>query len=80
MEIDFVSRDFGPHIDYFQRLPLDFRLGSVHFVPTQDGVWLDCDGRFERFAGYLRDGFREICDMWWKSISSRCSQCSSSAA
>ena len=58
MEIDFVSRDFGPHIDYFQRLPLDFRLGSVHFVPTQDGVWLDCDGRFERFAGYLRDGFR----------------------
>ena len=57
MEIDFISRDFGPHIDYFQKLPLDFRLGSVHFVPNQEGVWLDCDGRFERFAEYLRDGF-----------------------
>ncbi len=57
MEIDFINRDFGPHIDYFQRLPLDFRLGSVHFVPNQEGIWLDCDGRFERFAEYLRYGF-----------------------
>ena len=58
MEIDGLGREFGPHIDYFQRLPLDYRIGSVHFVPNQDGVFLDCDGRFERFAGYLKDGFR----------------------
>lgn len=57
LEIDYISRDFGPHIDYFQKLPLDYRLASVHFVPNQDGVWLDCDGRFERFAGYLKEGY-----------------------
>lgn len=58
MEIDFLSPEFGPHIDYFQRLPLDYRIGSVHFVPTQEGVPLDCDGRFERFAMYLKDGYQ----------------------
>lgn len=58
LEIDYMSPDFGPHIDYFQNLPLDYRLASVHFVPNQDGIWLDCDGRFERFAEYLKTGYR----------------------
>ncbi len=58
LEIDYMSEDFGPHIDYFQNLPLDYRLASVHFVPNQEGVWLDCDGRFERFAEYLKDGYK----------------------
>lgn len=57
LEIDWLGPDWGPHIDYFQHLPLDFRLGSVHFVPNQDGVLLDCDGKFERFATYLKDGY-----------------------
>ncbi len=56
-EIDYLGDDWGPHIDYFQNMPLDFRLGSVHFVPNQEGVFLDCDGRFERFADYLKNGF-----------------------
>ncbi len=42
MEIDFISVDFGPHIDMFQRMPLDYRIGSVHFVPNQDGISVDC--------------------------------------
>lgn len=58
LEIDYLGGEFGPHIDYFQNLPLDFRLGSVHFVPNQDGALLDCDGRFERFCCYLKDGYR----------------------
>lgn len=58
MEVDFLGHDFGPHLDYFQEIPLEYRIGSVHFVPNQDGVLLDCDGRFERFSQYLRDGFR----------------------
>lgn len=57
LEIDGMGADFGPHIDYFQRLPLDFRLGSVHFVPNREGVFLDCDGKFERFSQYLRHGY-----------------------
>lgn len=57
MEIDFMSRDFGPHIDYFLNMPLDYRIGSVHFVPNQEGVHLDCDGSYDRFARYLHDGY-----------------------
>ncbi len=58
LEIDYISHDFGPHIDYFQNMQLDYRLASVHFVPTQDGVWLDCDGRFERFSRYLKEDYK----------------------
>lgn len=57
MEIDFLSPDFGPHIDYFQRMPLHYRIGSVHFVPTRTGVPVDCDGSYERFAVNLREAF-----------------------
>lgn len=58
LEIDYLSPDFGPHIDYFQNLPLDYRLASVHFVPDQQGVLLDCDGKHERFERYLRNEYR----------------------
>ena len=59
MEIDFLSKDFGPHIDYFQNLPLDYRLASVHFVPNYDGIPIDCDGRYERFRQRLHEEFRD---------------------
>lgn len=59
MEIDFLSPDWGPHIDYFQSLPLEYRIGSVHFVPTRDGIPVDCDGRFERFARNLHDVYND---------------------
>lgn len=58
LEIDYLSPDFGPHIDYYQNLPLDYRLASVHFVPSQDGIYLDCDGSHERFEQYLKNEYR----------------------
>ena len=58
MEVDFLSRDFGPHIDTFQRMKLDYIIGSVHFVPDRYGTPWDCDGRFERFNSYLQTAFR----------------------
>lgn len=58
MEIDFISREFGPHIGYFRELPLDYRIGSVHFVPTQKGEPVDCDGSYERFARNLQAKFQ----------------------
>lgn len=57
MEIDYLGSDFGAHIDYFQRLDLDYTIGSVHFVPNQDSIYLDCDGSETRFKEYLRDGY-----------------------
>lgn len=58
MEIDRLTHDWGPHIDYFQRMPLDYRIGSVHFVVSQDGEAVDCDGGFVRFEKNLRERFR----------------------
>jgi histidinol-phosphatase (PHP family) len=59
MEIDFLSPDWGAHIDYFQKLPLDYRISSVHFVPNQDGVYVDCDGSPARFQQYLHQAFAD---------------------
>lgn len=53
MEIDYVSEEFGPHTEFFRSLPLDYRIGSVHFVRTQDGRPVDVDGPAERFLKYL---------------------------
>lgn len=59
MEVDFLSRDFGPHIDYFHKLPLHYRIGSVHFVPNQEKIPFDCDGSAERFSRYLHDYYSD---------------------
>lgn len=50
MEIDYID-DFGPSDPYFQSLPLDYRIGSVHFIPSihGDGEFVDIDGRYARF-------------------------------
>ncbi len=53
MEIDYISVEFRPHTDYFQSLPLDYRIGSVHFVKTKDGKPVDVDGPSDRFLKYL---------------------------
>lgn len=58
MEIDYLSRDWGPSVDYFQKLPLDYRIGSIHFITNQDGEEIDVDGRPERFLENLRNRFR----------------------
>lgn len=57
MEIDYLGEQWGPAIDYFRSLPLDYRIGSVHFIPNQQGVYYDIDGSPERFARYLAEGF-----------------------
>ncbi|MDE5849782.1 MAG: histidinol-phosphatase [Muribaculaceae bacterium] len=57
MEVDFISEDFGPHIDYFRSLPLDYRIGSVHFVCTKEGRPVDVDGPADRFLKYLESEY-----------------------
>ncbi len=59
MEIDYISPSWGPSSDLFQSYPLDYRIGSVHFVPTRDGEWIDCDGNFERFSNNMRTKFAD---------------------
>lgn len=57
MEIDWLDADFGPHLDLFQKLTLDYSIGSVHFLKNREGEWVDIDGRPERFLRYLDEKF-----------------------
>ena len=53
LEIDFLDDTFNPSIDYFRELPLDYRIGSVHYIVTPDGTPIDTDGSPDRFRGYV---------------------------
>lgn len=59
MEIDYLGREtgWGPAHPYFDTLPLDYRISSVHFIPNRSGEWIDIDGNAERFARNLADKF-----------------------
>ena len=57
MEVDYLGEDWGPSSPYFSGLPLDYTIGSVHFIPAQSGELIDIDGRFERFARNMETHF-----------------------
>ncbi len=50
MEVDYLN-GWGPSHDYFATLPLDYRIGSVHFIPSIDdpSTYVDVDGKPEPF-------------------------------
>lgn len=57
MEIDYLGPEWGPSADYFQSLPLDFRIGSVHFIPDRQGEMIDIDGSADRFRANMDSHF-----------------------
>lgn len=69
MEIDYLGPQCGPALGYFQDLPLDYRIGSVHFVPTRRGEYVDIDGRFESFrrkmAQYFDDDINYVVNAFY---------------
>lgn len=44
MEIDYLDEAWNPASAYFQALPLDYRIGSIHFVKNEAGELMDIDG------------------------------------
>ena len=57
LEIDYLNEDWGPSSDYFQQMPLDYRIGSVHLVTNgETGEMMDMDGNFDDF----RENFRKV--------------------
>lgn len=36
LEIDYLDETYNPSIAYFQELPLDYRIGSIHFLPLSE--------------------------------------------
>lgn len=61
MEIDYLGPQWGPAHPYFAGLPLDYRIASVHFIPakTTPGLFVDIDGRPERFVHYMHEYFAD---------------------
>lgn len=59
MEIDYLGDTWGPSSPYFDTIPLDYRIGSVHFIPSQSGELIDIDGRFESFRRKMAENFRD---------------------
>lgn len=57
MEVDYLSDDWGPATTCLDTLPLDYRIGSVHFIPDLDGKFVDIDGSEERFRTTLETRF-----------------------
>lgn len=70
MEIDYLGKDWGPAHEFFQNLPLDYRIGSVHFIPCQSGEMIDIDGSFENFdckmERYFAGDIRYVVETFYK--------------
>lgn len=57
MEIDYLNETQHPANDYFRQLPLDYRIGSVHLIYTQEGQIIDTDTSAENFGALLEKHF-----------------------
>lgn len=58
MEIDYLGAKWGASNPYFDSIPLDYRLSSIHFIPTPDGdKEIDVDGKPEHFKGKMAQNF-----------------------
>lgn len=71
MEIDYLGESWGPSSPWFDDLGLDYRLGSVHFIPDQQGRFVDIDGHFDSFQRkmkqYFRDDIRYVVETFYAS-------------
>lgn len=69
MEVDYLGESFGPSSREISELPLDYVIGSVHFVANRKGRLVDVDGRFESFRRKMRDYFdddiRYVCEAFY---------------
>lgn len=69
MEIDYLGDQWCASMPYFQSMPLDYRIGSVHFVPSDEG-YVDVDGSFESFKGkmarYFDNDIRHVVELFYR--------------
>lgn len=70
MEIDYLGPEWGATNPYFATLPLDYKLSSIHFIPTPDGKeMIDVDGRPENFCKkmqlYFDNDIRYVVDKFY---------------
>lgn len=57
MEIDYLNDESNPSIADFRRLPLDYRIGSVHLLYDNKGKVVDIDCSADKFARIVDEHF-----------------------
>lgn len=57
LEIDYLTQEYNPSIAYFQNLPLDYRIGSVHFLEVGGEQFVDVDCGAELFRENVQKYF-----------------------
>lgn len=71
LEIDYLGPEYNPSSPEFQNLPLDYRIGSVHFLKTADG-YVDIDTAPDRFretvARYFGGDVRELVKIYFRTM------------
>lgn len=57
LEIDYIDDTYNPSYPRFHRLPLDFRIGSVHLLPDMNGKLVDSDCPATKFCTMVDEHF-----------------------
>ena len=61
LEIDYIDETYNPSIPYFRDMPLDYRIGSVHYLPVAPGMaeenMVTIDGSFDEFEKAVKVHF-----------------------
>ncbi len=72
MEIDYLGDEWGPSNAYFDTIPLDYRIGSVHFVPS-DEAYIDIDGCAANFKikmeKFFHNDIRHVVELFYRQTS-----------
>lgn len=75
MEIDYLDESYNASIPYFRDLPLDYRIGSVHFLPISkelsEANMVCIDGPFSEFQNAVNTHFegdvKKIVERYYES-------------
>lgn len=57
LEIDYLTEEHNPSIPFFQNLPLDYRIGSVHMLEDKEGNLADLDVSSDKFKAKIAERF-----------------------
>ena len=75
LEIDYLNEESNPSVDCFRKLPLDYRIGSIHFLPISEHLseenMVCIDGSFadykESVERYFEGDIRKLVTRYYDS-------------
>lgn len=71
MEVDYLGPEDCANSEFFESLGLDYKIGSVHFIRTRDGQYVDIDGHADTFKRkmheYFHDDIRYVVEEYYRT-------------